>query len=136
MLTSNAAWERFLREQRWAVLTTQRRSGQPVSSVVAYACEPDSLVVSTPRTRFKTLSIRRNPHVNLCAISNQEPFNYVSVEARAVVDEGDIVAATSAVFDAIADTGWPAPPDIAQWVRDDDRVILRLTPERVFGVIR
>jgi len=37
METSNSAFDNFLTEHCWAVLTTLRSSGAPVNSVVAYA---------------------------------------------------------------------------------------------------
>ena len=33
MLSENLQWDRFISENRWAVLTTLRNSGQPNSSV-------------------------------------------------------------------------------------------------------
>ena len=136
MIGTDAKLDAFLSEHRWGVLTTLRVSGQPVSSVVAYARQGDSLVVSTPADRFKTLSIERDPRVNFCAITNAEPFNFVAVEAHAQVERENLEAATQAVFDAIAGTGYEAPEDLALWIREDNRVILRLDPVRVYGVIR
>ena len=48
MISQRKEWDDFLTQHRWAVLTTLRGSGEPVSSVVAYARDGDSLVVSTP----------------------------------------------------------------------------------------
>ena len=125
-----------MREHRWAVLTSLRGGGQPVSSVVAYACDGDELVVSTPGFTFKTKSIAKDPRVNLCVISNQEPFNFVAIEANASVIRDDVKADTLKVFDNIAATGYPKPDDLDGWLASQQRVILRLSPERVHGVIR
>ena len=57
MLSENLQWDRFISENRWAVLTTLRNSGQPNSSVVAYARDGDELVISTPGATFKRASI-------------------------------------------------------------------------------
>ena len=96
-------FEEFLRQHRWAVLTTLRAEGSPVSSVVAYACEGEEIVVSTPGATFKRQSIETDSRVNLCAISNQEPFNFVALEGRAVVQTTALEASTSRVFEAIQD---------------------------------
>ena len=136
MIGPQQDWDEFLTTHRWGVLTTLRRSGSPVSSVVAYAREGDTLVVSTPADRFKTRSIERNPSVNFCAISNSEPFNFVSMEAQATVERVDLVPATRAVFEAIADTEYAMPDDLAAWIDDNNRVVLRLQPDRVYSVIR
>ncbi|MEM7218708.1 MAG: TIGR03618 family F420-dependent PPOX class oxidoreductase [Pseudomonadota bacterium] len=129
----------FLASHRWALLTTLRASGLPANSMVAYASDGDTFVVSTPGGTLKARTLARDPRVVLTAISNAEPFNFVSVEGRAVVErqgEGEgIERATRLVFANIRDH-YPEPPDLAGWMREQRRVILRVVPERVSGVIR
>ena len=136
MITDNAAQDQFLTEHRWAVLTTLRKDGQPVSSVVAYAREGDTLVVSTPGTTFKRRSLDRDPRATLCVISNSEPFNFVAVEGRVEVQSDDLVQGTRAIFAAIADVGYSEPADLENWLEREQRVLIRLHPERVSGVSR
>lgn len=136
MISDNKAFDAFISAHRWAVLTTLRKSGSPVSAVIAYAREGDQLVVSTTRDRFRISSIRKNPLVNLCIITNNEPFNFVAIEGTATVQEDDVLAATKAVFHNIRDTGYKEPADLAAWIAQQGRVIIRITPERVSGVIR
>ena len=126
----------FLSAHRWAVLSHLRANGAPVSSVVAYACDGDEFIVSTPGTTFKRRSIEADPRVNLCAISNAEPFNFVAVEGLASVEHTDLAANTLKVFAAIADTEYQAPEDLDGWLESQQRVILRIAPQRVYGVIR
>lgn len=136
MISDNKAFDEFITAHRWAVLTTIRRSGSPVSAVIAYAREGDELVVSTTRDRFRVTSIRRNPKVNLCIITNSEPFNFVAIEGTALIQEGDVLESTRAVFHNIRDTGYKEPSDLAGWIAAQGRVIIRIRPERVSGVIR
>ena len=136
MITDNATQDQFLSEHRWAVLTTLRKDGHPVSSVVAYARDGDTLIVSTPGATFKRRSLDRDPRATLCVISNSEPFNFVSVEGRVTVETEDLVEGTRKVFAAIADTGYSEPEDLERWLEQQQRVLLRLHPERVTGVIR
>jgi len=126
----------FLSQHRWAVLTHLRRNGGPVSSVVAYARYDGAFVVSTPGQTFKRRSISSDNRVNLCTLSNAEPFNFVALEGQAEVVTQDIVAATLRVFAAIEGTGYEAPADLPRWLAEQDRVILRIQPTRVYGVIR
>jgi PPOX class probable F420-dependent enzyme len=135
-MLGNEQLDAFVSAHRWAVITTLRASGQASSSVVAYARQGDELVVSTPEGRLKTRTLQRDPRVTLCIISNAEPFNYVTVEGRASVDREGLLEATRAVFANIADTGYQEPEDLAKWIRDDRRVIIRIRAERVHGVIR
>lgn len=136
MIGDNSQWDLFITNHRWAVLTTLRADGQPNSSVVAYARDADELVISTPGGTFKRRSIEAEPKVNLCIVSNAEPFNFVAIEAHAIVTQENLLADTQKVFANIADTGYSEPEDMPAWLEQQARVILRLTPKRVYGVIR
>ncbi|MBT7334225.1 MAG: hypothetical protein HN856_07630 [Gammaproteobacteria bacterium] len=136
MLSENLQWDRFISENRWAVLTTLRNSGQPNSSVVAYARDGDELVISTPGATFKRASIEADERVNLCVISNAEPFNFVAIEAKAMVTRAQLEADTRKVFANIAGSGHTVPDNLPQWLEQQSRVILRLSPVRIYGVIR
>ena len=136
MIGTNSQWDQFLTDHRWATLTTLRKSGSPVSSVVAYARRDDVLVVSTPGMTFKRATLEQDARVNLCAFSNTEPFNFVSVEGRVEILTTDLEADTLRVFDNIAGTGYEPPEDLPGWLSVQQRVILEIHPERIYGVIR
>ena len=126
----------FLDSHRWAVLTVLRDSGAPVSSMVAYVCDGDDVLVSTPGPSFKARCIERDARVNLCAVSNNEPFSFVAIEGAARIETQDLKAQTLKIFDAIADTNFQPPPDLDAWLHAQQRVILRITPERVTAELR
>lgn len=136
MISSETKWDEFVSANRWAILTTLRSSKQPVSSVVAYARRDDVLVVSTPGTTFKRRTIERDDRVNLCVINNAEPFNFVSIEGRCAILSADLEADTRRVFDNIESVGYAMPDDLPSWLETQQRVILEIHPERVYGVIR
>jgi PPOX class probable F420-dependent enzyme len=136
MIGNNTQWDEFITQHRWAVLTTLRGSGEPNSSVVAYARDGDELVISTPGGTFKRASVEADRRINLCVLSNAEPFNFVAIEATAIVSQDNLVADTRKVFANLEDTGYAEPEDLPGWLESQDRVILRLSPRRVYGVIR
>ena len=107
-----------------------------MSSIIAYARDGDTLVISTPGGTFKRSSIERDPRVNVCIMNNAEPFNFVSIEGRATVEHDRLEESTRLVFANIADTGYQLPDDLPAWLERQRRVILRVVPERVYGVIR
>jgi PPOX class probable F420-dependent enzyme len=136
-MIGNEAFDRFISEHRWVVVTTLRKDGSATSSVNAYARDGDQIVISTQGHRLKAKTLRNDPRITLCIISNSEPFNFVTVEGTADVEEGDgIVEATKLVFANISDAGYTEPPNLPQWLKEQGRVILRVTPERVSGVLR
>ena len=135
MISTNPAYEKFIDDHRWAVITTLRKSGAPVSSVVAYARDSDKLIVSTPGVTFKRASLEKDPMVNLCIVSNSEPFNFVAIEGLAEVSKEDLVRKTKLVFEKITDM-YEEPNPIEKWLEDQDRVIIEISGSRVSGVIR
>ena len=136
MIGSNPKFDQFITDHRWANLTCLRQDGTPVNSLVAYAREGDTLVVSTPGATFKRRAIARDARVSLCAFSDAAPFNFVAVEGRAVIETEQLEAATRAVFANIEGSGFTQPADLPAWLRSQARVIIRIHPTRVSGVIR
>jgi PPOX class probable F420-dependent enzyme len=136
MIGTDPKFDQFITDHRWAVVTTLRKSGTPSSTFVAYARDGDTLVISTPGYTFKRKSLERDPRVAVCCCTNREPFNFVTVEGRATVEKDDLVAMTRLVFANIEGTGWTEPEDLQGWLDKQDRVILRIHPEKVYGVIR
>lgn len=136
MIGNSETEDEFVSNHRWAVLTTLRGDGQPVSSVVAYARVGDTLIVSTPGMTFKRRSLDRDPRATLCIVSNTEPFNFVSVEGTTTVETEELMEGTRQVFANIADAGYEEPDNLADWLDTQQRVLIRLTPERTHAVIR
>ena len=135
MISKNSIYEKFIDDHRWAVITSLRKSGSPVSSLVAYARDLDKLIVSTPGSTFKRASLQKDPRVNLCVVSNSEPFNFVAIEGIAEVSKKDLVRKTKLVFKKIPDM-YEEPNPIEKWLDEQDRVIIEISASRVSGVIR
>ena len=128
--------DRFIGKHRWATLTVLRKSGSPVSSIVAYAVDGDALVVSTPGGTFKRRAMEADARVNLCIMSNEEPFDFVSLEATGEVLTENIADATKKVFKNIEAVGYTLPDPLDDWLAQQSRVILRLTVHRRHSVLR
>lgn len=126
----------FLTAHRWASLTTIRKNGAPVTSIVAYARDGEDFIVSTPGRTFKRRSIDRDGRVSLCVINNGEPYSFINVEGKARVSTDNLAELTLRVFDNIKGTGFEPPPDLSAWLEAQQRVILRITPTRFASVLR
>ena len=74
--------------------------------------------------------------MTLCIINNQELFNFVTVEGTASIERTNLTESTKNLFENIEEVGYTLPPQLEQWLEENKRVILRITPERVSGVIR
>ena len=129
-------FDQFISENRWAVVITLRKDGTPTSSINAFARDGDQLIVSTQSHRLKAKTLRNDPRITLCIINNAEPFNFVSVEGTCEVESENVLDATRKLFANISSAGWSEPENLDQWIIDQGRVILRVTPTRVSGVIR
>ena len=127
--------DKFISEQRWAVVTTLRGSGQPSSSVVAYAREADELVISTPGKTFKVRTLEQDPRVSVCVFDEAQHPSFVTLEGTVEIQREDLKDATQKVFANLASTGFRPPADLDTWLRDQERVILRVRPQRVSGVL-
>lgn len=136
MIADNRAFEDFISQNRWAVLTSLRKDGHPVSSWVAYTRDGDTLIVSTPGKTFKRKSLERDPRVTLLISNDAAPFNYVSAEGLATIETENLVHSTRLVFANIKNSGFSEPENLEAWLSEQERVIIRIHPERVSGVIR
>ena len=127
--------DKFISEQRWAVVTTLRGSGQPSSSVVAYAREADELVISTPGKTFKVRTLEQDPRVSVCVFDEAQHPSFVTLEGTVEIQREDVKDATQKVFENLAPTGFRPPDNLDAWLRDQERVILRMRSQRVSGVL-
>jgi PPOX class probable F420-dependent enzyme len=129
-------FDRFISANRWCVVTSLRRDGTPASSLNAYARDGDQLLISTQAHRLKAKSLAHDPRITVCVINDAAPFSYVSVEGSCEVQREDILEATRTVLSGLAGSGYTEPADLPGWIAEQGRVILRVTPTRVSGVIR
>ncbi len=136
MIGDNETFDQFITDHRWAVVTTLRKDGTASSSWIAYARDGDTLIISTPGGTLKRRTLEADPRITVCCSSDSMPFNFVTVEGRATIEKDNLVEMTRLVFAAIADSGFTEPEDLEGWLESQDRVIIRVHPERVYGVIR
>tara|TARA_B100000470_G_C19754980_1_gene375588 strand:+ start:695 stop:1102 length:408 start_codon:yes stop_codon:yes gene_type:complete len=129
-------FDEFISKHRWAIVTTLRSNGHPSSSVVAYAREDDTLIISTTAPTLKVKTLEKDPRITLCIINNEELFNFVTIEGTTTIERSDIVESTQNLFTNIEEAGYTEPPELEQWLEQNKRVILRIHPGRVSGVIR
>ncbi|MPZ21968.1 MAG: TIGR03618 family F420-dependent PPOX class oxidoreductase [Dehalococcoidia bacterium] len=127
----------FLESNRLAIVGLERRSGSPALTPVYYVLDGDDLLMSTTNTRQKYRSIKANPRVSVCVMSEEFPFIYLTIYGRAVVEES-VEAATDLWMSIMGvmygqKPGEEQRPEVEEIVRSQGRVVVRFTPESYAG---
>jgi hypothetical protein len=104
-------------------------------SPVYYVLDKDDLLVSVTETRLKTKLIENAGRLSLCVLDEAFPFAYLRVEGRGKI-ERDAGAAEVMMRIGEKMQGRPIPesarPAIEERARNEQRVVLRLTPESFY----
>lgn len=125
----------FINEQRWAVVTTLRRDGTPTNSVVFYARKGDEIFFSTTAGRLKAKTVRKDPRIAITILDEGAPFRFLTLEGKATIQTESIVPGHVAVNKAMRRADFTPPEGFEQRLNKDGRLLIRLKPERVSGVV-
>ena len=131
----------FVAGSRNGVLTTLKADGRPQLSNITYAVGDDSVIsISITDSRAKTKNLRRDPRVSM-HVSSDDFWQYVVVEGSA-----ELSPVAAAPDDATADElvayyrsvrgEHPDWDDYRRAMVAAGRLILRLRPERAYGMLR
>ena len=64
--------EKFLKEHRFCIISTLRKSGTPSATPVYYIYEGGKLIISVTKTRAKTAHVLRDPRVCVCVLHEEK----------------------------------------------------------------
>lgn len=122
----------FLEGHRLAVVAVQVRGKPPSLTPVYYVVDGEEILISTTATRLKGKAPRRNPDVVLCVLGEEFPFPYLTVYGKARVEEGGAAEVMARIAEKMFSTPITTEmmPAIAQRAAEEQRVVLRVTPER------
>jgi PPOX class probable F420-dependent enzyme len=130
----------YVAERHQGVLVTLKRDERPQLSNVAYAVGSDGVLrVSVTAGRAKTANVRRDPRVSLY-VGRPDFGAYVVIEGR-----GELSAVSTAPADPagreLADLYRAVQGEHPDWddffaaMVQDRRLVLRLYPERAYGML-
>jgi PPOX class probable F420-dependent enzyme len=126
----------FVRSHRTGVFGYARRDHGPAMTVVYYVMDGDEILVSTMAARAKAKAVARNPRVSLCVLDEQWPPTYLLVygSARIVTDFETVVDLGMRISALMAQQPIPESyrPYVAERVRREKRIMLRITPYLTF----
>ena len=126
-------------QQRLGVLTTLKADGRPQLSNISYAVGPDGVIrISITDTRAKTRNLRRDPRASLY-VGRADGWAYLVIEAQAEL--GAVAAAPDdAAVDDLVELYRQLQGEHPDWddyraaMVKDERLVLRLHPERAYGM--
>ena len=128
---------KFVREHRTCVLGYARHQHGPAMTVVYYVTDGDDILVSTMAARSKAKAVDRDPRVSLCVLDEHWPLSYLQVYGTAVVerDEDQAADVLRRIVELMAGEPVPAErwPQIADLAKQEERVVLRVTPYATFA---
>jgi PPOX class probable F420-dependent enzyme len=111
--------------KNFAVVATVKPDGSPQSSVVWVDWDGENVVFNTRHARAKGRNLARDPRVSITVFDGENPYRYVEVVGTAELD--DEGAADHIDELARKYTG-------SDFDNHDDRVIVRVRPERVHAM--
>jgi PPOX class probable F420-dependent enzyme len=127
----------FVRDHRTCVFGYSRKADGPAMTVVYYVMDGDDILVSTMAPRAKAKAVSRNPKVSLCVLDENWPVTYLQVYGTAVLESDEEQGADMLrrVIELMA--GQPVPDErreqIAKLAREEQRVVIRVTPYATFA---
>ncbi len=125
--------------QRLGVLTTLKADGRPQLSNISYGVGDDGLVrISVTDGRAKTNNLRRDPRASLY-VGRSDGWAYLVLEARAELSPVAAAGDDATVEELVAlyrqlQGEHPDWDDYRRAMVDDRRLVLRLRPERAYGM--
>jgi PPOX class probable F420-dependent enzyme len=129
----------FATEHRRSVLVTLKRDGRPQSSNVTHVVADGTFLVSVTDSRAKTRNARRDPRVSL-HVSAPDFWSYVVVEGLAdltpvAADPGDDTVEALVDYYRAAAGEHPDWDDYRRVMVEESRLLLRVTPQRAYGML-
>jgi PPOX class probable F420-dependent enzyme len=117
------------------VLTTRRRDGRPQMSPVNSGLIDGAVCISSRSPLAKVRNIRRDPQVSVLILSSEFFGSWVQIDGRAeIVDQPAALDLLETVFRTIAGehSNWD---EYRQAMIRDERVVIRIVPERASGQV-
>jgi PPOX class probable F420-dependent enzyme len=124
----------FLDDHRVGVLATIGDDGRPHQSVVYYARDGDTLLVSTLSARLKAKHVRRTAWASLSVRGDEQPYPSATFSGPAEILTKDIGRQTALIMHRIAGTDDPPEPQTDEDLAAVDRVVLAITIDRVSAI--
>jgi PPOX class probable F420-dependent enzyme len=130
-MTMTPDQDSYLREHHQGVLATGRKDGSPQASLIMYDFDGTDIAISVTSDRAKYVNAVRQPRVSMVVVDGHKQLILYGT-ATGVDADPDRLELTKRIR---ASMGRPAEDDdatLSAQLDEAKRVILRITPDRVF----
>lgn len=114
----------LLRGKNFAAVATLKEDGTPQTSIVWVDTDGEHLVFNTTNWRAKGKHLRRDPRVSVAVFDSESPYRYFEVEGTAELEVEGANEHIHELSHKYNGKDFHTPVD---------RVIVRVTPERIFN---
>ena len=125
----------FARTNDRTVLCTRRQDGRPQMSPVNSGLVDGAVCISSRKQLAKVRNVRRDPEVSVLIFTKRFFGSWVQIDGRAeIVDQPEALDLLVTVYRAIAGEH-PDWDEYREAMIRDERVVIRIHPERASGTI-
>jgi PPOX class probable F420-dependent enzyme len=126
-VTFDDATRQLIDGKNFATLATLNPDGSPQTSVIWIGLDGDAVVFTSTTGRKKTRNIAKDPRVSLTIFDMADPYRTVEIRGTAeLIDDPDRELSHRLSHKYVGEDPPREPADV-------QRVIVRITPEKVIG---
>jgi PPOX class probable F420-dependent enzyme len=107
-----------------AIVATVRQDGTPQLTPTWIDYDGEHVLFNTAEGRAKPRNLRQNPHVSVCVVDCEDPYNWVSITGAAELTHEGAKEHIDKLSRKYTGDDYPLKPD-------EERVVVKITPERV-----
>jgi PPOX class probable F420-dependent enzyme len=125
----------FIKNNDRTVICTRRRDGRPQMSPVNSGLVEGAVCISSRAPLAKVRNIRRDPQVSVLVFTKEFFGSWVQIDGHAeIVDQPEALDLLDSVYRTIAGEH-PDWSEYRQAMIRDERVVIRIVPERASGLL-
>ena len=120
----------YLHAHRVAVLATNRKSGPPQQTLIAYQFDGTNIAISVRGFSQKAKNLLRRPDASLAVIDGARQL-IVTGAVTVITDEAEVLRLNKERMRLIAQRE-ESDSDLAERLRREERVVLLVSPDRFY----
>ncbi|HLF79553.1 MAG TPA: pyridoxamine 5'-phosphate oxidase family protein [Dehalococcoidia bacterium] len=121
---------KYLTGHRIGVLATSRKSGSPQQTLIAYQFDGNNIAISVRGFSQKAKNLMRRPDASLAVVDGSTQL-IVSGAVTVISDEAEVLRLNQERMRQIS-TRAESDAELADRLRKEERVILLLSPDRLY----